>query len=429
MLEDLVNRVTEIGGTLLPEKKTQNSGSLPDKCRQLLSNSGEATGLARSKEILSLYSGLTFEEKVTFFETICEEFGVNTEVMEAAFHTWEQDKTLDNARRLHFKSEPQSQELIRRLNLAPGGTPALVAMREDLLKATRLNAKLKTLDNDFRHLFSSWFNRGFLTLESINWSTPADILEIFIQYEAVHEIQGWEDLRNRVGDQDRRLYAFFHPALVNDPLIFVEVALVEELPKSIGNILSDTREKADPHKATTAIFYSISNCQTGLRGISFGSFLIKQVAEQLQRQHPNVKRFLTLSPVPSLTKWAKGNEELAPELKDLITEIEEVTEEPSEHFKVYTQKRMSKLAAEYLLNAKHSSGTPFDPVSKFHLGNGAHLERIHLWADNSSQGLNNSWGVMVNYEYKLNDIEKNHEAFLTENKIVCSANVRQLINN
>lgn len=428
ILEDLVTRVTEIGGTLLPDRKTQKLESLPDKCRALLSNSGEATGLARSNEILSHYSRLTSEERIAFFNAICEGFGVDVNALDKAYKLWVKEQTLASARQIHFESEPKSQELIRRLNLAPGGTPALVSMREDLIKATYINKSLKTLDDDFRHLFSSWFNRGFLRLESITWSTPADILEKIIKYEAVHEIQGWDDLRNRVGAFDRLLYAFFHPALNNDPLIFVEVALVKNLPISIDDILSDDRKQEDPKNATTAVFYSISNCQAGLRGISFGSFLIKQVAERLLREQPNIKRFLTLSPVPSFVKWATSAH-LDPDLEVLVKKLAALTEPPSEAFREQYESQLYKLASHYLLFAKDKSGAPFDPVSRFHLGNGARLERIHLWADTSTAGMKNSWGLMVNYEYQLNDIEKNHEAFLTENEIICSPNVRKHLNN
>ncbi len=425
MIEDLVSRVTEIGGTLLVNNASDEQ-TLTQKCEALLSNLGEATGLARSKEILEAFKALDKAQKLDFFQTICRDFGVDDNALKQALEAWQQNPDDEHTRNIHFASEPRSQELIRRLNLAPGGTAALVAMREDLINHMKTDASLLSLDKDIRHLFSSWFNRGFLRLERIDWSTSANILEKVIAYEAVHEIQGWDDLRRRVAASDRRLYAFFHPSLIDEPLIFVEVALTTNMPDAIGTILAEERQDLLPQDASTAVFYSISNCQAGLRGISFGNFLIKQVVEELKRELPNLKRFVTMSPVPGLRRWAQAGSELAKQNQALITELDQQQDLFQADFMAQKQNALSQLAASYLLEAKNKKERPYDPVSQFHLGNGARLQQINLWADRSKRGQANSWGVMVNYEYDLDYIEKNHEAFLCDGIISTSSKVKKL---
>jgi malonyl-CoA decarboxylase len=299
-------------------------------------------------------------------------------------------------------------------------------MREDLLRLSKRDANLASLDHDLNHLFNSWFNRGFLRIELINWSTPAVILEKIISYEAVHEIKGWDDLRLRVAEKDRRLYVFFHASMPSEPLIFVEVALTNHTPTTIESILSGERETLEPSDATTAVFYSISNCQAGLRGISFGNFLIKQVVEELKREMPNLKRFITMSPVPGLRRWVDTKPELDEVTVNLIGSLNNQDNGFSEDFKTQNSAQLNRLACQYLLDAKNKNGGPFDPVSRFHLGNGAHLEQINLWADSSSKGGADSWGIMVNYEYDLKSIERNHEEFLSEGKIKTSAAIKKL---
>lgn len=435
MLEDLISRVTKVGGTMINNDQDE---TLTEKCELLLSTTGEATGLARSHEILEDYKNLNDEEKLDFFQTLLRDFGPDIQSLEDALNQWsklgpKKDGSAQAARNIHFASEPRFQELVRRLNRAPDGTSALVKMREDLLAYTKKHPELRLLDRDMQHLFTSWFNRGFLSLEVIDWSTPAQILEKIITYEAVHEIQGWDDLRRRVAAKDRRLYAFFHASLTSDPLIFVEVALTDGTPSAIGSILSAERTALDAEDATTAVFYSISNCQTGLRGISFGNFLIKQVVEELQRELPNLNRFITMSPVPSLRKWATTDAKLDEEQQQLVSQLDEHMEKANtlpddqvEYFQQSANTQLNQLAATYLLEAKHKSGGPYDPVSRFHLGNGARLEQINLWADCSKRGQAGSWGVMVNYEYDLTSIEQNHEALLSEGIISASAAVKKL---
>jgi malonyl-CoA decarboxylase len=416
MLSDLVTRIADAGwGLMAPAPRPDLAGL----CEQLVSGRGEATGLAIARTIFDDYARLDAEGRATFFARLRDTFSVDPVALEAAITRWRD--TGDAALRdLHQVSEPRSQELIRRLNRAPGGTSALVSMRRDLLDLMEDDPSFKPLDADFRHLFSSWFNRGFLELRRVDWSTSASVLEKIIRYEAVHEIHGWDDLRRRVAASDRRLYAFFHPALRDDPLIFVEVALTATIPGSIGAILAEERAMIAPDEAETAVFYSISNCQEGLRGISFGNFLIKQVVEELQRELPSVTTFVTLSPVPGLRSWALAQVEkgaLPPRLSDAAARLEAGEPDPI----------AAEIAAQYLMVARGPRGGAVDPVARFHLGNGARLEQIHTGADKSARGGAGAWGVMVNYLYDLSTIEKNHEAYSTADEVIASTAVRRLL--
>ena len=328
--------------------------------------------------------------------------------------------------------ESPRQELLRRLNLAPGGTAALVRMRSDLL--ARMNTSLAGVERDFIHLFSSWFNRGFLVLGRMSWSSPASILEKIIAYEAVHEIKGWDDLRRRLDPHDRRCFAFFHPALVDEPLIFVEVALESDTPASIHPLLDSGGglQYADP-EPSVAVFYSISNCQEGLRGISFGNFLIKQVVEDLSKELPSLKTFVTLSPAPSFRSWlyrALGNGEL-PYLTEAqqaqLRKIREAGWSEEEAEQDALGPAILAAAAHYYLLAKDRSGRPLDPVARFHLGNGARLERINWLGDTSEKGVRQALSLMVNYRYDLRDIERNHEAYINHGSVIASKQVRSLL--
>lgn len=413
ILNDLIGRVADAGRGLM---KSTAQGDIAEMCEALLLGKGEATGLAQARAIFDRFAELSAEQKHAFFKTLCDDFGVDRAKTEAAY----KDADDPSLRKLHAASEPRSQELIRRLNRLPGGTLKLISMRQELLSFMDKDPTLRPLDEDFRHLLGSWFNRGFLELRSISWSTSAAILEKIIQYEAVHEITGWNDLRRRVAAPDRRLYAFFHPALPDDPLIFVEVAITAEIPGNIGAILAPERTTIDPKKAQTATFYSISNCQEGLRGISFGNFLIKQVVEELRRDFANLTTFVTLSPVPGLRDWALAQQKAAslPERLAKIVEQAEAGESLPD---------LAELAAHYLLTVRSPRGGAMDAVARFHLGNGARLERIHPAADSSERGQAASWGVMVNYLYDLATIERNHEAYSTADEIIASAPVRRLL--
>ena len=394
----------------------------------LLSERGEASGVARARELLGEYAIATEEVKLQFLSMLAERFGADAKRINKAIAAYQAHPGPDQARLLHDAAESRLQELLRRLNLAPGGTAVLVRMREDVQRNLAQRPELKRIDADFRHLFLSWFNRGFLVLRRIDWSTPAAILEKVIHFEAVHEINGWSELRRRLDPADRRCFAFFHPTLVDDPLIFVEVALTRDIPAAIAPLLAESRKPIDPAKATTAVFYSISNCQPGLQGVSFGNFLIKQVVDDLKRDLPDLKTFVTLSPVPGFVQWLQreGREFLSAAEKEVLKALEQ----PDWHVPAQSEKSLQpvllRAIGAYLLTAKHSSGKPRDPVGRFHLNNGARLERVNWLGDLSAKGLREAAGFMVNYLYDLGDIETNHESFAHNGPIAASRSVRAL---
>ena len=395
----------------------------------LLSERGEASGVARARELLGAYTSASAEVKLQFLILLAERFGADPKKIDQAIAQYVADPGPELARQLHESAEARLQELLRRLNLAPGGTAVLVRMRADVLRKIPGHPELKRIDADFKHLFVSWFNRGFLILKRINWSTPAAILEKIIQYEAVHEINGWAELRGRLDPPDRKCFGFFHPTLVGEPLIFVEVALTRAIPAAIAPLLDPARLPIDPKRATTAVFYSISNCQSGLQGVSFGNFLIKQVVDELRREMPHLKTFVTLSPVPGFAQW------LGRDAKAMLSEPEQeilkALAEPDWHRApdagTLLQPVLSKAIATYLLSAKHSSGKPRDPVARFHLKNGASLERVNWLGDVSPKGLREAAGFMVNYLYDLDEIENNHEDFAHNSAIASSRHVRNLL--
>ena len=264
----------------------------------MMSQKGESSGIMMAKEIIDTYQLLDPKSKLEFFVELAEKFGPSKKKLEVAAEAYLNEPNIQQAMALQIAAEPRRQELIRRLNLAPGSTKELVRMRVDLLELIQDHPELTCVDHDFHHLFNSWFNRGFLVLKKIGWDTPASILEKIIEYEAVHKIKSWDDLRSRIEPPDRFCFAFFHPALIDEPLIFVEVALESSIPSSIQSLLEKNRIPIIPERANTAIFYSISNCQKGLRGVTFGNFLIKQVVEELIQDLPQLKTFVTLSPIP-----------------------------------------------------------------------------------------------------------------------------------
>lgn len=429
---DLLATISERGRTLLRRDSAdikQDADGLIELCGALLSGRGEASGTAMAREVLDIYQELDAAGRRAFFEALVRDFGPDRERLAQAIEKWRARPADEDASALHFASEPRRQELIRRLNRAPGGTSDLVAMRADLLGMMNGHTDLAALDRDVSHLLSSWFNRGFLVLRRIDWSTPANILEKIIRYEAVHEISDWDDLRRRIDPVDRRCYAFFHPAMVDEPLIFVEVALTETIPGAIAPLLAVDRQHLPIEKARTAVFYSISNTQRGLGGISFGSFLIKQVVEELRRETPKLDSFVTLSPVPGFMPWLKQDKDLP--LPDEDREIIKRLDDPKwfENPETTAQLRgvLEPLAAYYFLKARTPKGKLIDSVARFHLGNGARLERINWLGDLSPKGLRESAGVMVNYLYRLDDIEKNHEAYANDGEVVASSAVKKLL--
>jgi malonyl-CoA decarboxylase len=399
----------------------------------LLSGRGEASGVALANEILDDYAGLTTGPRIAFFETLAKTFGHDPARIDAALAAWQASPSADTAAELHRGSEPRRLELFRRLNLAPGGTASLVRMREQLLDALDHRDDLGTVDRDFVHLFSSWFNRGFLVLRRIDWSTPAAILEKIIRYEAVHEIRDWEDLRRRVDPPDRRCYAFFHPALVDEPLIFVEVALTREIPGAIAPILSDKREAVEPQRATTAVFYSITNCQRGLSGVTFGHFLIKQVVEEVSRELPRISNFVTLSPAPNFAAWLNRERVNAASIaldeddRETLAALTQPDWWRNPETVAAVREPFLRAAAWYYMRARNTRGLPADAVARFHLGNGARLERLDWLGDISNRAMTQSYGLMVNYLYDLDYIEQNHEAYAQQHTIVAASSVSRLV--
>src|SRR5215208_1923162 len=430
---DLLSTISERGRTLLrrgePSVARQDASELLELCKALLSGRGEASGTAMARDVLDRYHDLDAAGRLTFFETLARDFGPDREKLSQAIEYWRSQPNDSDASDLHFASEPQRQELIRRLNRAPGGTSELVEMRADLLDAMNGHKDLATLDRDAVHLLASWFNRGFLVLRRIDWSTPANILEQIIRYEAVHEIHDWDDLRRRIDPIDRRCYAFFHPALVDEPLIFVEVALTESIPGAIAPLLVKDRRLVPTDRARTAVFYSISNTQRGLGGISFGSFLIKQVAEELRRELPKLEDFATLSPVPGFIEWLKHANDVPATDDDraLLENLEKPDWFTNTELAAQLRAVLEPLAAHYFLKARTPKGRLIDSVARFHLGNGARLERINWLGDLSPKGLRESAGIMVNYLYRLEDIEKNHEAYANDGEVVASSAVKKLL--
>jgi malonyl-CoA decarboxylase len=434
---ELLQTISERGRALLARNRrveaSARSESLVELCEDLLSSRGEASGVARAREILGRYGELTTGPRIAFFEALSERFGPDPARMQAAIAAWREKPSDATAAELHAASEPRRQELFRRLNLAPGGTVALVRMREQLIDVLDHRDDLTAVDDDFAHLFSSWFNRGFLVLRRIDWSTPAIVLDKIIRYEAVHEISDWEDLRRRIDPPDRHCYAFFHPALVDDPLIFVEVALTRDIPDAIAPILSPDREVMEPEKMRTAVFYSISNCQRGLAGVSFGNFLIKQVVEEICREMPKLSTFVTLSPVTNFTAWlarerAQENSAALSEAdKALFAALDDPNWWRDEETAARLQDPLMRAAAWYFLRARGERGLPVDAVARFHLGNGARLERINWLADTSDKAIAQAHGLMVNYQYDLDDIETNHEAYAETRNVVASSAVQRLL--
>jgi malonyl-CoA decarboxylase len=430
---DLLSTISERSRTLLrrgePADGKHDASDLIELCGALLSGRGEASGITMAREVLDGYHDLDANGQLAFFQELARHYGPDHERLKQAMEAWRDQPSDADASDLHFASEPRRQELFRRLNRAPGGTGELVQMRADLLDLLKDRGELAALDRDVAHLLSSWFNRGFLVLRRIDWSTPANILEQIIRYEAVHEIRDWNDLRRRIDPADRRCYAFFHPAMPDAPLIFVEVALTETVPGAIAPLLAEERQPVAIERARTAVFYSISNTQRGLGGISFGSFLIKQVVEELSRELPKLDTFITLSPVPNFMQWLKEGKDVP--VTDDDRKLFENLDKPDwfENAELTAQLRavLEPLAAHYFLKARTAKGRLIDSVARFHLGNGARLERINWLGDLSPKGLRESAGIMVNYLYRLDDIEKNHEAYANEGEVVASSAVKKLL--
>jgi len=435
LFADMLQTIADKGRrflSLAPREDDNPVGAVSTLCDTLLTSRGEASGMALAQNILQRWQSFDDTQQRAFMEMLLERFGPDLPRLERAIRIYQEDPSTDALLELHLAAEPRRQELIRRFNLAPEGIKTLVQMREVLLRLKEENPDLGAVDADFAHLFGSWFNRGFLLLRPINWSTPANILEKIIRYEAVHHIGGWDELRRRLEPDDRRCFAFFHPQLSDDPLIFVEVALTREIPSHIEDLLREDRPVLASSDATTAVFYSISNCQAGLRGVSFGNFLIKQVVEDLRRDHPKLQSFVTLSPVPGFASWLAREREneasdvFSPAARQALVAIDRPGWEDGEDAALL-EPIIRASAAWYFLRARDAKGRAVDPVARFHLGNGARLERINVLGDRSKRAMRQAHGLMVNYLYKLDEIEANHEAFVGRGEVATTPAIRRLV--
>ena len=435
-LQELLNTVAEQGRALLPKSLFRGDAEegIQALVGALMSGRGEASGVAIAQQLLAHYRVLDERTRNAFFRYLAVTLQPDSARIETAAREYLAHPSTRVLSALQDAVESPLQEFFRRLNLAPGATAQIVAMRADLLAMDDKDGVLSQVDGDVRHLLYSWFNRGFLVLRRIDWQTSAAILERLMAYEAVHEIRGWEDLRRRLDPDDRRCFGFFHPSLVDDPLIFVQVALTKDIPDAIAPVLEEARKNAAEPAPTTAVFYSISNCQPGLKGISFGNFLIKQVVEDLVREIPSLKTFVTLSPVPKFSRWLADvlaeedtSEDVTGFDRKLLKQLEAPDWQLSLEADSPLQDALKSLAATYFLKAKASDGKPIDPVARFHLGNGARLERINWLGDLSEKGIAQSHGLMVNYRYDLKEIERNHEAYANSGHVAASRSVRGLL--
>ncbi|MBU26048.1 MAG: decarboxylase [Gammaproteobacteria bacterium] len=406
-IKEWIQQVTDRALDLLDLK---SEGILLDDlithCHALLSRRGEATGLALAGSVVSSWQALDRADHLNFFRRLIDEFGPDRDRLEHAIEEYQDLLDESSIMNLHQAAEANRQELFRRINSAPNGLQTLILMREELRKLLGDYPELKPIDQDFVHLFTSWFNKGFLELERINWQTSAAVLEKLIQYESVHEIRGWDDLRRRLAE-DRLCFAYFHPVIPDEPLIFVEVALVQGMADAIAPLL-ETPPVA-PVNADTAVFYSINNCQPGLTGVSFGNLLIKQVVSVLRAEHPNLNNFVTLSPIPGLRRWLESEGQM------FLDQFEASGD----------KQELKPIVAQYLTDGNGPKMN--DPVARFHLENGATLERINAEADLSARGFEQSFGFMVNYRYELDLIVSNHEQLMESGQIATSREVQQLL--
>jgi malonyl-CoA decarboxylase len=396
-------------------------------CHALLAERGEASVARLAAEALAACTSLDDAALEVFWDGLVDQFLPDEERARQAAEMYAGEPSPLNLIQLQVAVDSPRQELFRRLNVGPGGTAALVGLRRQLLPTLKEHPERAGIDADLVHLFRSWFNRGFLVLQRIDWRTPALVLERLIQYEAVHQIQGWRDLRRRL-ETDRRCYAFFHPALPDEPLIFIEVALTRGIPASVQPLLDVEAPVGEPDEADCAVFYSITNCQSGLRGVSFGNFLIKQTVEDLRREFRRLRTFATLSPVPGFVTWLTAATNVpprSPRLNELLYRLGKDELPANASIPEHLRHEILASCAHYLLNAKRGT-EPLDSVARFHLTNGARLERLNWMGDRSEMGIRQSLGLTVNYVYRLAEVERNHEAYAKTGKVVASHDIETL---
>ena len=430
--KEIISSIADAGQKLFSIKniKKNDLESIVSLCDDLISHKGAAFGITVARDITELYQSLSPENKLLFFKKINEKYKPSFTKVNNAIENYtksQNEKTLSD---LFKVSEGKRRELFRRMNMAPNGTAIIVALREDLLKILKDNKELSSLDNDLRHLFRAWFNPGFLKLTKITWDTKAAVLEKIIKHERVHQIKDMNELKRRLGE-DRRFFSYFHPALEDEPIIFVQVALTKGLGKSIQELMKQS--SSDKKKYDTATFYSISNCQEGLSRVTLGNFLIKRVVYEIQEELPHIKNFGTLSPIPGFADWFSYLEES--KIKNILKNLtdQNMSFLKSQDMKIgdsriiKNKEEIIKLVAHYIVNEKNEKGLPINDVSRFHLGNGAIVEDIVVNANISEIGFKRSYGVMVNYLYELKNIEKNHEDYMNNNKVIVSDKIKKYL--
>ncbi|HET6467100.1 MAG TPA: malonyl-CoA decarboxylase [Geminicoccaceae bacterium] len=431
MVNQLWASIADAGRELLRGRAGGRRRGPAALCRDLLSTRGEASGAALAREVVEAYRSLPDADRLGFFRNLASDYSADHEKVLAAVEEYRDAPGFRTLATLRKATESPRIELFRRMNMAPNGTRALVRLRAELLALLREHGELREVDADLHGLLTSWFNPGFLSLARIDWNSPAALLEKLVRYEKVHRMRALEDLKRRLAP-DRRCFAFFHPALPDEPLIFVQVALVEGLAEQVQPLLDAAAPALLPAAADTAIFYSISNCQDGLRGVNLGSFLIKLVVADLQRELPHLKTFATLSPIPGFASWLREELAGAPS-RFFDADEQELLAMPGQagwHEDAAAAERvrpvLMRLCAHYLVREKRD-GRPRDPVARFHLGNGARLERINWLGDVSPKGMAESAGLLVNYRYDPATIERNHEAFVNSGEVIHSPAVRALL--
>ena len=430
-LKKILSLIADTGQKLFKKSdiKKNDLDSIIKLCDELLSNKGIVFGITVARDITNLYQELSQENKLNFFKKIDKKYKANSTEVNEAIKVYSQSPNEKNLSKLFITAEGKRRELFRRMNIAPNGTSIIVKLREDLLNFLHDNKNLEYLDFDLRHLFKAWFNPGFLKLERITWKTKALILEKIIKYERVHLMKDMNDLKRRLGE-DRRFFSYFHPALEDEPIIFVQVALTKGLGKSIQEIMKPSSEGEKNYD--TATFYSISNCQEGLSRVTLGHFLIKRVIYEVQEELPNIKNFGTLSPIPGFVDWFNYLDDN--KIKVILGKSNtDMSFLKSPDFKVgdvrilSNKENLTKLVAHYLINEKDTKGFPLGGVTRFHLRNGAIINDIIVNANVSDAGFKRSFGVMVNYLYELNNIEKNHEDFVNKREVVYSNKLKKFL--
>ena len=431
-LKQIISSIADAGQKLLNRKdiKKNDIDSILSLCDDLISNKGAAFGITVARDITELYQSLSSENKLLFFKKINDKYKPSFTRVNEAIENYTQSQNENTLSDLFKVSEGKRRELFRRMNMAPNGTAIIVALREDLLNILKDNRELSALDNDLRHLFRAWFNPGFLKLAKITWDTKAAVLEKIIKYERVHQMKDMNELKRRLGE-DRRFFSYFHPALEDEPIIFVQVALTKGLGKSIQELMKPSNDEKKTYD--TATFYSISNCQEGLSRVTLGNFLIKRVVYEIQEELPHIKNFGTLSPIPGFSEWFTYLEE--PKIKSILANLknQDVSFLRSQDLKlgdvriIENKEALIKLVAHYIVNEKNQQGLPVNDVSRFHLGNGAIVEDIVINANVSEQGFKGSYGMMVNYLYELRNIEKNHEDYMNNNKVIVSDKIKKYL--